>query len=139
MSESLVSKTTVEPVRPRVYVAGPMRGRPNNNEDEFKYVTGGLRAMGFDVVSPLEVCADMPKGLEPEDYLRRDIAALVTCDGIVLLDGWHDSVGARAEAGVALACGLKFYSVRGEPFAPGRIPRSIGVAGYDRPTAEALA
>jgi len=42
-------------------------------------------------------------------YLRMDIAELVECDGICLLPGWVDSIGARLEMQVAAHCGLVFF------------------------------
>lgn len=84
----------------RVYIAGPMTGYPEHNYPAFTVAAATLRAQGYDVVSPHELHDD--DMTRPFDwYLRRDIAALVTCDAIALLPGWEHSRGAQLEYAVA--------------------------------------
>jgi hypothetical protein len=44
-----------------------------------------------------------------ECYMKYDIKAMLTCDGIYMIRGWHTSPGARLEQFVAASCGLKIY------------------------------
>ncbi len=89
----------------RVYVAGPMTGIPDHNYPAFRAEAARLRALGHEVVSPAEINA----GMEGEGWIecmKRDIAALMTCDAIRLLPGWERSKGARLECRVAVDLGL---------------------------------
>ena len=83
----------------RIYVAGPMTGYPDLNFPAFHAETARLRALGHEVINPAEINPDhtMPWA----ECMRRDIAALVTCDTIVLLRGWQQSRGATLEQHIA--------------------------------------
>lgn len=94
----------------KCYVAGPMTGHPEFNYPAFHAAADKLRAMGFEVVSPAELNPVEPDLQVDEDYhrklypsfMRRDIAALIECDHIVMLDGWEESKGASLEHHIAL-------------------------------------
>lgn len=111
----------------RVYIAGPMSGKPLYNFPAFDEAACLWRAAGHDVTSP----ADITRGLYWERFGRqydpatdraewgdivtcelfqRDLAAVCTVDAIVLLDGWKQSRGAKMEISVGLALGKRFYS-----------------------------
>lgn len=79
----------------RLYVAGPMSNLPDLNFPAFAAETARLRGLGFEVISPAEVNPDTSTPWE--DCMLRDLQALSTCDGIVMLPGWRDSPGARIE------------------------------------------
>lgn len=108
----------------RVYLAGPMAGRKDWNRPAFEAVAEWLRAMRFDVVSPLELDDEhgLVEGTDVERfevgplaraaYLRRDFGVLMTCERICLLPGWTESRGANAELVVAQAAGLGVMTVR---------------------------
>ncbi len=96
----------------RIYIAGPMTGKPALNFPMFAEVAEKLRAQGHDVVSPHEVCPD--QSMTWAECMKRDIPALCTCEGIVLLEGWEDSRGASLEALVANALGFKVYHWGGD-------------------------
>jgi Domain of unknown function (DUF4406) len=89
----------------RVYVAGPMTGLPNLNFPVFNAAAAALRACGFEVVNPAEINPDhtMPWS----ECMRRDIAELVTCSGIVLLPGWEKSKGATLEHHISERLGME--------------------------------
>lgn len=93
----------------KVYVSGPMTGLPEFNFPAFEQAAESLRAAGYEVVSPRELNPD--SGQEWSLYLKRDIVALIECDGIVTLDNWHLSKGARLEVHIALELGLKLMSL----------------------------
>lgn len=88
----------------RAYVAGPMTSIQDLNFPLFAQVTAALRQRGIDAVSPAEICPD--KGMAWHDCMRRDIAALVTCDAIVMLPGWENSKGATLERHIAERLGM---------------------------------
>lgn len=87
----------------RIYIAGPMRGRPQLNFPAFHKAASELRRDGWEVLSPAEMDAMSP-GISPEahrSHCLRDIAAISLCDAVFFLDGWHYSIGARAEMACA--------------------------------------
>lgn len=101
--------------RPRVYIAGPMRGVPLFNFPAFDEATAHARSLGLDAVSPAEM--DRERGVDParpetftkfdyRDALARDVAELFKCDAIALLPGWRASKGANLELAVAQSLGL---------------------------------
>ena len=113
----------------RLYVAGPMTGIPQFNYPAFIDAAVVLRATGHDVVSPAEL--DDPDdraaalaskdghmlsytsgtGKTWGDFLARDVKLIADggIDGIVVLDGWAKSRGARLETFVGNLCGLPAY------------------------------
>lgn len=81
-----------------LYVSGPMTGIDGHNFPAFQAATAALRASGFKIACPTEINPDQT---DWHACLRRDIAALTLCDGIVLLPGWEKSAGAMLELQVA--------------------------------------
>jgi hypothetical protein len=105
----------------KVYVAGPMRGKPYFNKNTFVWVTKQLRELGFEVFSPSEHDTDVlgidlmkyPTGNEVVEGfdIRVALAAdlkYVTeqADAICVLKGWEASSGASAEVATARALGI---------------------------------
>ena len=88
----------------RVYISGAMSGLPLLNHPAFNAEAARLRALGFDVVNPAELCPD--PGSSWAVCLRADIAALVTCDGLALLPGGEQSRGVALERHIAEALGM---------------------------------
>lgn len=83
----------------RAYIAGPMSGLPGLNFPAFHAEAKKWRDLGHEVINPAELNPDptMPWA----ECMRRDIAALVTCDTIILLPGWQQSMGASLEQHIA--------------------------------------
>lgn len=99
-----------------LYLSGPMTGLPEHNFPAFDQATEVLVDTGFTVISPADLDREFgyegeyePTKLEVESMLRRDIEALLECDGIVLLNGWLKSEGARMEVTVAGSLNLDIY------------------------------
>jgi len=104
----------------RVYIAGPMTGRPEFNFPAFDDAAERWRRQGFDVVSPAE--HDRETGLDVTGTTGResleelgfdlraallwDLQQVAACDGLVLLTGWETSSGVRAELALAAALGM---------------------------------
>ena len=97
-----------------VYIAGPMRGRPYNNEQAFFDAEEELVNRGLLVFNPIrisrsfipdEVLAISPAMLEKVMEIEKSL--IENCVYIYLLEGWQDSVGAKKELEVALRHGLK--------------------------------
>lgn len=90
--------------KPKVYIAGPMRGIKTYNFPQFFYWQVVLEQMGCEVINPAE--EDCRRWFEEgwlysddqwESILEHDKKLVEQCDIIFLLDGWEKSEGARAE------------------------------------------
>jgi hypothetical protein len=100
----------------KIYIAGPMRGKPFFNFPAFDAAKADLESKGFEVISPADL--DRATGFDPYDWtniesdfslmdaIDRDVAALKKCDTIYMLRGWESSKGAKAEKAVAEWIGL---------------------------------
>lgn len=93
-----------------------MSGYPDHNFPLFDEVTAELRSNGFEVISPAELTRASGLGgnsdgtITAERYaicMRQDIEALLSVEGIVCLEGWRKSKGARFEVHLAQLLGLK--------------------------------
>ena len=89
----------------KIYIAGPMTGRPDLNFPAFFAAAHALRSMGLEVANPAELNPD-PKTPWIQ-CMRRDITELLTCDQIYLLRGWETSKGARLEHHIAVHLNLE--------------------------------
>lgn len=95
----------------RLYICGPMTGKPGNNFDAFFRAEKILVALGFQVENPARI--QLPEGKEKtwENYMKHDLPRMVQCDGIATLNGFENSRGAMLELQVAAALGIEINSV----------------------------
>lgn len=105
----------------RLYLAGPMSGYPDQNCAAFDEAAQLLRRLGHEVWSPAE--KDRENGFVPgrpetlsllkwDSVMREDLQQVLACDGVVFLDGWFRSNGARLERIVAESTGRVCYRLR---------------------------
>lgn len=120
--------------RRRIYISGPMRGRPESNYPAFHRAAALFRAAGWVVANPAEIGALFAHdpATPGSDYIREDLIHLARCNAIALLPDWEASVGARCEVACAVTLGLEFWDAEsGEPCVE---PTRVVVAGgYHRP------
>jgi len=88
-----------------IYLSGPMTGMPDLNFPAFNAEAARLRALGYDVINPVEVNPD--PAAPWHECMRKDLMALLQCDTIALLDGWEKSAGAHLEMHVAHRVGMR--------------------------------
>ena len=113
----------------KIYIAGPMRGKPNWNYDAFNGAEKCLRDNGWDVINPATLDTNYqetenldatPESFDPysnEDHkdanrkiMKRDVVAICDeCSAIYMLKGWQGSQGACAEFYLACSIGLDVY------------------------------
>lgn len=88
-----------------------MSGLPDLNFPAFNAAAAVLRAEGKTVFNPAEL------GLGSDDYREALTACLAwicaEAEAMVVLPGWENSPGARAEVATAKALGIKVYRYTG--------------------------
>lgn len=94
----------------RIYISGPMTGKPEWNFPAFHAEAERLRSLGYDVVNPAEINTDTSTPYN--ECLRNDLKALLDCDTIAMLDDWMDSNGAHLEMHIAHRVGIKVVEAR---------------------------
>lgn len=87
----------------KTYLAGPMSGLPDFNRPAFFAEAQRLQALGHTVLNP----AILPDGLEQHQYMGIRIEMVKAADQLVMLPGWMDSSGAKAEYALAMKLGKR--------------------------------
>ncbi len=97
-----------------IYLSGPMTGLPEHNYPAFHEAEKIVAEQFPDatIENPARNF-DGEAGLPRDVYLREDLRNLAKCDGIVMLEGWHVSGGARMEYLIACELGIARWSLRG--------------------------
>lgn len=90
----------------KVYISGKISGLSfeeafKNFEDAEKEV----KEMGGIAINPMKL--DHKENADWYDFMEKDLAALLRCDGIYMLKNWGDSKGARCEYFLAKSLDLK--------------------------------
>ena len=99
--------TTPNPTLPKLYIAGPMTGLPDNNYPAFHAAAKFFRDRGYEVANPAELKPSKPLAeMQWLDWMRLTVQQMMDCDVVVYLPDWMKSRGASAE--VKLARGLSF-------------------------------
>lgn len=110
----------------RVYIAGPMSGKPAYNHFEFEKAARAWRQLGHEVVTPFEANSIAWRRVYGRDFdpyvdkcdwgdpmltamLGEDFLALLGADRMALLDGWRHSKGSRSEIVMASNVGKPIY------------------------------
>ena len=94
----------------KIYLSGPMTGYPDFNYPAFDDADRLLRNKGYIVFNPANQF-NRDQSLDWTEYMRADIAAILDCDEVVVLDGWEMSLGARLEVAVARSIGLPVWHI----------------------------
>ena len=105
----------------RLYIAGPMSGFADFNMPAFFEAAEHVWLLGHEAENPADnddpaldlslanALRNKANGATWESYLRRYLARLVKCDGVVVLPGWQRSAGAALEVDVATRLGMPVY------------------------------
>lgn len=92
--------------RELIYISGPISGRSVRSRWlDFEQKVADLYAQGWAPVNPISLFS-MAVPYTHEQYMKVDLAILMQCDAIYMMDGWEDSAGCMAEYGVARAAGI---------------------------------
>lgn len=86
----------------KIYLCGPITGRPNQNIDQFRKREQHLTKLGYKVVVPHDLFKNVnTTNFEHSDYMRHCIKALMDCQMVAQLTDWHLSKGAKIETDLA--------------------------------------
>lgn len=97
----------------KVYVSGPITGKPNRNREAFITATESLIAAGHEAINPHTLYGGRTD-LTHEQYMRTDIVELLTCDAAHFLKGWRSSKESSLELIITVECGLLIVNKHGE-------------------------
>lgn len=90
----------------KVYISGAIAGG-DIVERKAAFAAGAeaMRGVGLEAVNPFN--NGLPAEASWREHMRADIAMLLGCDYIYMLDGWEKSKGAKLELDVASSCGIE--------------------------------
>ena len=86
----------------KIYISGAITGTDDYME-RFSKAEKELTELGYSVVNPAKVNAQLPSDTDYEDYMKMSFCMLSMCDSIYMLNGWSKSCGANRELGYAMA------------------------------------
>lgn len=93
----------------KIYISGQMNGLSRGQiEEEFKFGEYKLRDRNAFPVSPHRIGVPF---MRYEELMRIDFKVIDLCDGVLMLDNWVDSAGAKRERAYAIAAGKPVYEV----------------------------
>lgn len=99
----------------KIYISGKIGDLPKSvYMNNFMSVEIKLRALGFSVVNPAKVNAELPEDTTYEQYMQMSFQMLSFCDSIYMMEGWSNSLGAKAELEWAIENGLNVLYGSGE-------------------------
>ena len=88
----------------KIYISGPMTGLFELNFPAFYQCEKRIHENGHAVVNPARL--NVLSGGDWAQCMRKDIAELLTCDAIAMLQGWEKSKGALLERHIAESLGM---------------------------------
>ena len=91
----------------KTYISGPISGWPDHNRSAFIDAEAQLRAAGHEVFNPID--NGLPSDSDWSTHMRADIKALMECETIYMLRGWHASKGASLELHIAKQLGMAVF------------------------------
>lgn len=112
--EGLYVSIPIEDLIPqkKVYLAGPMTGILNNNEESFTKYEKELSAKGFDVINPNNLHKEKVIG-KHSDFMKVDLPEMIKCDAVALMSSqpFQRSKGCRMEIFLAIELGMPIIDV----------------------------
>jgi hypothetical protein len=96
-------------MHPKIYIAGPVTGRPNLNLPAFLSAAARLEIRGYNPIVPHKLLEglDFDPVSDYKEIMKLCLGELLSCQGLAQLPDWRYSPGARIEVQVATYIGLK--------------------------------
>lgn len=92
--------------RDKVYISGAIAHYDlEERKGAFAEAELRLRSIGFEPVNPFK--NGLPDEAHWREHMKADIALLLGCRYIYMLEGWELSKGAKLELDIASSCGIK--------------------------------
>lgn len=101
----------------RVYIMGPMSGKPDLNKAAFSAANRMLLMRGLMPLNPHHIEVPAPRGASLSDaeiyrhVMPMDLFALSTAHAVLALPGWEASKGCSLEAHAADLMGIPIYTL----------------------------
>ena len=95
----------------KIYISGKITGLPMEVAlANFRYYAYIIKETGNTAINPMELPHKHNKRWE--SFMKEDIAALMSCDAIIIMDNYQNSKGARLELDLAMLLDIKiFFSI----------------------------
>lgn len=90
----------------KIYIAGPITGTDDYAE-RFAKAEAILTEKGFEPLNPVTLPHNHDK--EWASYMKEAIAAMMTCEAVIFLNGWEESAGARVERQLAIQLNFNIF------------------------------
>lgn len=93
----------------KIYISGAITGT-TDYVSRFAKAKWLMFQRGYNpkqVISPIDICFDIPDGSKWETYMKKCIHHLAICDRIFMMKGWDKSRGAKEEKRIAEMLGLE--------------------------------
>ena len=92
----------------RIYISAPIAGyNMGERQRFFASKAERVKSKGHDPVNPME---GVNLNMKRAAIMRKDLQQLLSCDGIMMCQGWEHSQGCTLEHAVARECGLAFIA-----------------------------
>lgn len=92
----------------KVYISLPISGLDlETRKDVALRAEIQLRGLGYDVFNPLG--DGWVAGLSQNEYMKRDLKALLDCDAIYMMKGWNHTLNCKLELDNAIAIGIDVW------------------------------
>jgi len=116
-----------EKVPLKLYISGPITGLKEGNRPLFDEAKKFLLDNKYEVVSPFDIDATLTSSYDGTYWkiIGKDLEIISTVDGIVLLNGWYRSVGARLEVLAGLLTKKQFFD-----YVPGSVDTIYTIQNY---------
>jgi len=89
----------------KVYISGKITDLDYQDAfNNFERAEKEIKELGGTPINPMKL--EHKQNSDWFDYMEKDLAALLRCDGIYMLNDWGSSKGARIERAVALELGI---------------------------------
>lgn len=93
-------------MKKKVYISGPIAHYDlEERRAAFDHAARYLSIKGYEPVNPFE--NGVSQDAHWKEHMRADIALLLECDCIYMLQDWEMSKGAKLELDVASSCGIQ--------------------------------